>query len=164
LVEAFERAATALPVEDGFVDVEIVLHQARRTKGATALTLVVDRPGGVDLALCERIAGRINDALDASSSEPYTLEVESAGLDRPLRRSADYERFKNSDVKIQTSLTVNGAKTHRGRLLGIRGTNVILQSADGAELPLPLEIIKSARLEFDIRADLSREKRERRRK
>jgi ribosome maturation factor RimP len=164
LVEAFERAASALPAQAEFVDVEIISHQARRAKGATALTLVVDRPGGVDLELCERIAGRLNAALEASSNEPYTLEVESAGLDRPLVRAADYDRFKDSRVKILTTITVNGAKTHRGRLLGMRGANVILHTAEVDELPLPLQIVKSARLEYDIRADLSREKRERRRK
>jgi len=88
------------------------------------------------------------------------LEVESAGLERPLVRPADYERFAGSRAKIVTSLTVGGAKTHRGTLRGIRGETVILETERG-ELPLPIAAIKSANLEYDPRADLQRDKRER---
>jgi ribosome maturation factor RimP len=161
LVEAFERAANALPFERDFANVEIVAVRAQRAKRATALALVVDTPSGVDLALCERIASRINAALD-DRPEPYTLEVESPGLDRPLLRPADYERFRGQRVRIQTTLLVNGAKTHRGTLVGLRGNAVVVTTETG-ELPLPLEMVKAANLDTDIRADLAREKRERRR-
>lgn len=142
-------------------NVEIVAVRARRAGRSTALAVIVDTPTGVDLALCERIAGRINAALDARP-EPYTLEVESPGLDRPLLRPADYERFRGHPVRLLTTLPVNGAKTHRGTLAGLRGNAVILATPAG-ELPLPLEMVKSANLDVDIRADLRREKRERRR-
>jgi ribosome maturation factor RimP len=142
-------------------NVEIVAVRAHRAGRATALVLVVDTPSGVDLALCERIAGRIGLALD-DQPEPYTLEVESPGLDRPLLRPADYERFRGQAVRVLTTIPVKGAKTHRGRLAGLRGNAVILATPAG-ELPLPLEMVKSANLDVDIRADLTREKRERRR-
>ncbi|MBV8074268.1 MAG: hypothetical protein JO140_02475, partial [Candidatus Eremiobacteraeota bacterium] len=78
-------------------------------------------------------------------------------------RPADYERFVGSNVKLTTSLTIAGAKTHRGRLAGVRGTNVVLQQS-GGELPIPLSVIKAANLEYDVRADLTKEKQERRRR
>jgi ribosome maturation factor RimP len=160
LVEAFERVSNALPHEDGFRDLEIVAQRANRHGRATDLTLVVDRPGGVDMALCERISARLNAALE-SETDLYTLAVESAGLDRPLTRPGDYTRFRDANVRIITTILVGGAKTHRGKLLDVRGTNVILETAAG-ELPLPLEIIKSANIDYDIRADLKRAKLERR--
>ncbi|HXF33243.1 MAG TPA: hypothetical protein VN603_01635, partial [Candidatus Acidoferrales bacterium] len=86
--------------------------------------------------------------------------VRSAGIDRPLLRPSDYERFAGKNVRIQTTLTINSAKTHRGRLAGVRGTNVILETERG-ELPLPLETIRAANLEYDFRADLQREKKDR---
>ena len=120
---------------------------------------MVDRPAGaVDLSTCERIAARINRALDAFET-PYTLGVESAGLDRPLVRPADYERFRDRAVRIVTTLAIGGRKTHRGTLLGTRGSAAVLL-VEGAELPIPLELIKTANVDFDIRADLSRAKRE----
>ncbi len=120
---------------------------------------MVDRPGGaVDLATCERVAARLNRALDAFEA-PYTLEVESAGLDRPLVKPADYERFRDRAVRIVTTLAIENRKTHRGTLLGARG-NAALLRVDGAELPIPFDLIKTANVDFDIRADLTRAKRE----
>jgi len=121
--------------------------------------VTIDRPGGVDVKLCERVAARVNAQLEAFDN-PYTLEVESAGLERPLVRPGDYERFRGNRVRVVTTLTVNGGKTHRGKLQGIRGDAVILETEKG-ELPLPLTTIKSANLEYDARADLQRDKRER---
>ena len=161
LIETFERAAQALPFEEDFRGVEIVSQRAVRHGRATALTLVVDRAGGVDLTLCERVARRLNAVLDAEAA-PYTLEVESAGLDRPLMRPADYERFRDRAARIVTTLPVEGRKTHRGVLAGMRGNAVLLRMPGGGELPLPFEMIKGANLEFDPREDLRRDKRERR--
>lgn len=157
---AFERELDAITHDGSFPDVEIVQHRARSARGTTAFSVTIDKPGGVDLALCERIAGRINATLEACES-PYTLEVESAGLERPLVRPADYARFAGRPVRVVTTLTVNGNKTHRGTLGGVRGDAVILQLDGGAELPLPIATIKSAHLEYDPRADLQRHKRER---
>lgn len=143
-------------------DVEVVSTSARRQRDGFALRLVIDRPGGVDMATCELISRRLNSELDRFA-DPYTLSVESAGLERPLVRPSDYERFSGSTVKLTTTLAIAGAKTHRGRLDGIRGTNVVLRGERG-ELPIPLALIKHANVEYDIRADLTRAKRERRQK
>lgn len=159
LSDAFERVATGLPREREFAGIEIVSTSAHRHGAETELKLMIDRPQGVDLALCERVSARINAALDAFA-DPYTLEVRSAGLDRPLLHPSDYERFVGKNIRVHTTLTINGAKTHRGRLVGVRGANVILETERG-ELPLPIETIRSANIEYDFRADLQREKRAR---
>ncbi|MDQ2680943.1 MAG: hypothetical protein M3Y21_07980 [Candidatus Eremiobacteraeota bacterium] len=156
---AFERAVDELSHDSMFADVEFVAHHARRNGRTTSLVVMVDREGGVDISLCGRIAAILNAKLE-DSDDPYTLEVESAGLSRPLTRPGDYERFKGKAVKVLTTLLVKGGKTHRGTLRGVRGTNVILETTKG-ELPLPLATIKSANIEYDIRADLKREKEER---
>ncbi len=161
LARAFERAVDQLRYDAAFADVEVVSHSAQHRRDTHALKVVLDRPGGADVALCERIAGELNARLQGFD-EPYTLEVETAGLDRPLSKAADYARFSGREVKVATTLSISGQKTHHGTLLGMRGTNVVLQTKSG-ELPIPLDLIKSARLEFDIRADLRRAKEERKR-
>jgi ribosome maturation factor RimP len=158
LTDVFERTVDAI-VHEPNSDVEIVTHSARSRGRTTELRVTIDKPGGVDLATCERIAARINDALDAVEI-PYSLEVESAGLERPLVRPNDYERFAGKRARVVTSLQIAGNKTHRGTLVGLRGETVILATESG-ELPLPLATIKSANLEYDPRADLQRHKRER---
>jgi ribosome maturation factor RimP len=160
LVETFERAVLEMPHDPALAGLEIVAHGARRQGRTTMLSLMVDRPGGVDVALCERLAARLNATL-GDEPDPYTLEVQSAGLDRPLTKPGDYERFRDSAVRIVTTLAVAGAKTHRGKLLGVREGNVILLTPKG-ELPLPPALIKSANLEYDIRSDLRREKQQKR--
>jgi ribosome maturation factor RimP len=160
LAENFERATLSLPYEEEFRDVEIVSHHVHRHGRAHDLRVVVDRPSGVDVALCERIGARLGELL-VDESDPYTLAVESPGLDRPLLRPADYDRFRDRDVCVQTTLPIGRERTHRGKLLGVRGNAAVLATARG-ELPIPLEMIKSANLEFDYRAALRRDKRERR--
>ncbi len=160
VIGAFERAAYELSVDGSLRDVEIVSTSHHKHRGSIEFRVVIDKPGGVDVATCERISRRLNAALEAYP-ELYTLSVESAGLERPLLRPADYERFIGSNVKLTTDIMVRGAKTHRGRLEGLRGTNVILTQKDG-ELPLPLTLIKHANVEYDPRADLTKEKKERR--
>ena len=158
LTDVFERTVAELTFSPEFGEIEIAHHTARKQGKTTALTVVLDRDGGVDISACERVAAKINDDLEGIEDE-YTLEVESAGIDRPLFKPADYERFTGRNVKVITTLPIASHKTFRGRLAGVRGTNVILTTESG-ELPIPLDIVKSANIEFDIREDLSRAKRE----
>ena len=160
-IEVFERVAHALPHQAEFRGVEIVTAIARPGRHETQLVVTVDREGGVDVATCERISAKINVSLDAFS-DPYTLEVSSAGVNRPLVAPADYERFSGKNVRVITTLPIANAKTHRGVLAGLDGTNVVLRTGKNADvdLPIPLAAIKSANIEYDIRADLARAKRE----
>jgi ribosome maturation factor RimP len=156
LEREFARELNAIAHDTAFAGVEIVAHRAHAVRGTVELRVTIDREGGVDLDLCERVASRINAHLELLD-QPYTLEVQSAGLERPLVRPGDYERFAGNRVRVATSLTINGSKTHRGTLRGVRAQNVVLDTAAG-ELLLPLATIKSAHLEFDARADLQRDK------
>ena len=153
---AFEQVVDALPHQPEFREVEIIGTSVQRHRQSSVLHVTVDREGGVDIATCARVAARINAALEAFP-DVYTLEIESAGLNRPLTKASDYERFAGRDVKIVTTLAIESAKTHRGKLNGVRGTNVIL-ARDKGELPIPLAVVKSANLEYDVRADLQRAK------
>jgi len=162
LVETFEAAVSGVPAQAEFRDIEIVALRARRSGRSVELSLTLDRPGGVDMALCERIAAYLNAALGAEPDD-YTLEVESAGIDRPLVRPGDYERFRERDVVVTTSLPLQHEYTHHGKLLGIRGNAVVLSRTSG-ELSIPLDAVKTANIEYDYRADLRRAKREKREK
>ena len=159
IAAAFERELDAIAHDKAFVGLEIVQHRARLVRGAAELRVTIDAADGADLALCERLAARINAILGGLNAD-YSLEVESAGLDRPLVRPKDYERFTGARARIVTSLTVNGGKTHRGILRGLRRETVVLETERG-ELLLPMAAIKSANLEYDVRLDLQRDKQQR---
>ncbi|HEX4013423.1 MAG TPA: hypothetical protein VHX17_05950 [Candidatus Cybelea sp.] len=159
IAAAFERELDAIVHDKSFGALEIVAHHARSVRGITELSVTIDAPGGADLTLCERLASRINGNLSAIDAG-YSLVVESAGLDRPLVRPGDYGRFAGARARIVTSLAVNGTKTHRGILRGLRGESAVLET-DAGELLLPLAAVRSANLEYDARLDLQRDKRQR---
>jgi ribosome maturation factor RimP len=159
----FETVVAEMACDPAFAPIEIVTTGVRPGRTA-ALTVIVDRPGGVDIESCQRVAAHINAALDAHPDAIYTLEVSSAGLERPLLTPADYHRFAGKNAKVITMMPIANAKTHRGVLAGMRGDDIILRtgSKNDVELAIPIASIKAANLEYDPRADLQRAKRERR--
>lgn len=83
----------------------------------------------------------VEDPLDGA----YTLEVSSPGIDRPLVRPQDFERFAGCEVRAETSAPIAGRRRFRGRLLGIEDGRVRIALEDGTA-ELPYEAIQKARL------------------
>ena len=75
----------------------------------------------------------------------YRLEVTSPGLDRPLTRRADFERFRGLEARVETEQPIDGRRRFRGRLLGLEGEQLRLQLAEG-EQRIPCSGIKKAKL------------------
>ena len=78
-----------------------------------------DSNGGVSIDQCETVSRALSDALDQSDPIPqaYMLEVSSPGIDRPLKRDKDFERFIGRDIDIGLYKPLNGSKTFTGKLL-----------------------------------------------
>jgi ribosome maturation factor RimP len=154
VTELAQAIADRLGVE--LVDVEVAGEGAR-----TTLRVFVDREGGVGVDDCARMSETLSRQLDVEEpfAHRYTLEVASPGLDRPLRRAADFDRFAGRLAEITTAAPVDGQRRFAGRLLGIRSGRVGVALGDGRELQLPLDEIAQARLRVDpeeIRKDLKR--------
>lgn len=96
---------------------------------------------------CAEISRNLSALLDVEDPLPgsYVLEVSSPGIDRPLIKPADYERFAGFDARLETKAPIEGRKRFRGRLMGLAGDRVRLIE-EGAELTLPLEQINKAKL------------------
>jgi ribosome maturation factor RimP len=97
-----------------------------------------------DCARLSRAISNLLDEVDPIAGE-YTLEVSSPGIDRPLMKRADYERFLSHEVKIETNTTVDGRKRFHGVIAALDGDTVMLDS-EGTTAPLPLAQVKSAKL------------------
>ena len=80
----------------------------------------------------------------------YTLEVSSPGLDRPLRRADDYRRFAGRLAKLVMREKVDGQGFFRGRLGGVDGNDVIIESEGGRTHRVPLDVITRANLEVEF--------------
>jgi len=125
------------------------------------LRVLVDRDGGVGVDDCARLSEALSRELDLYDLpiDRYTLEVASPGLDRALRKPADFVRFTGRTVAITTYAPVDGQRRFRARLEGLVDGRVACRLEDGRELRLALDEIAQARLvvEMDtLREDLRR--------
>lgn len=122
------------------------------------LRIFLDRPqGGVSIADCEVVSKQASALLDVVDfgDRSYTLEVSSPGLDRQLYRPRDYERFQGSRVRVTFHTDAGDKKTVVGRLAAYRpagGGEIDLADTDrdGSITTLPLDSIKTARLEIEL--------------
>jgi len=132
-----------------FAGMELVHVEARRESGGTILRLYIDREAGVTLDDCARISRQVSAELDAEDPLPgrYTLEVSSPGLDRPLSRPRDFERFVGSTVRVTTAAPLEGQRHFKGRLNGVLDGSVQLTLEDGRVVSIPRDLMTSARLD-----------------
>jgi ribosome maturation factor RimP len=100
---------------------------------------------------CESVSKQLSVILDVEELIPgpgYVLEVSSPGMDRALKKAADFERFKGRLAKISTSEPVGDAKFFEGRLAGFAGGKIRmeLKGKEARTVELPLEAVRKANL------------------
>ena len=110
-------------------DVEYV-----REAGTWFLRVYIDKDGGVDILDCENVSRKLSDLLDEADpiEGSYTLEVSSAGAERPLKRPSDYEKFIGSPVAVKLYKAKNGRKEFAGVLAGYENGDVTITVGDAA--------------------------------
>jgi ribosome maturation factor RimP len=150
VTELAEPFTAALGLE--LADVEY-----KQEGGRMVLRLFIDRDGGVTLDDCAAVSRELAEILEVEDfiHGRYNLEVSSPGLNRPLKKSSDYERFTGRLVKIKTFELLaddagNKRKTFVGELLGLSGGVVRLKLCEGQTVGIPLEKVAKANLEFDF--------------
>ncbi len=100
---------------------------------------------------CQRVSQQLSVILDVEELIPgpgYILEVSSPGLDRPLRKPGDFERFRGRMAKISTTEPVGDEKFFEGRLAGFTNGKVRLElkGKEGRTVEVPLEMVRKANL------------------
>jgi len=108
-------------------DVEYV-----REAGTWYLRVYIDKPEGVDILDCETVSRTLSDLLDEADpiEGSYTLEVSSAGAERPLKRPGDYERFMGSPVAVKLYQAREGRKEFAGVLAGYDNGDITVSVGD----------------------------------
>jgi ribosome maturation factor RimP len=94
------------------------------------LQIMAERPDGkMNVAGCEELSGLISAILDVEDpiSGEYNLEVSSPGIDRPLTRPKDFERWAGFEAKLELSEAVDGRKRFRGNLQGFEDGEVLIE-------------------------------------
>ena len=131
--------------------VELVDLEYQRESQGWVLRVYIDREGGITLEDCSELSGEVGAVLEVRDliANPYTLEVSSPGLTRPLKKPDDYNKYKNRLVKIRTSEPIEGRINFKGTLQGLEGEKVYIQ-AEGKILGIPFQGIAKANLEIEF--------------
>ena len=103
--------------------------------GDWVLTLYINKPDGVTIDDCERVSRAVDPILDEEDpvEQAYFLSVSSLGLDRPLKKDADFDRNIGKRVEIKLFAPKNGKKEFVGELIRYDETNVTVQLDDKEE-------------------------------
>jgi ribosome maturation factor RimP len=145
-------AAIAEPVLD---ELGYRLVRVRVSAAADCVVqIMAERPDGSMLVEdCEIVSRALSPVFDAADpiDTAYRLEISSPGIDRPLVRRSDFERYAGHVVKIETAMPVDGRKRFHGTLIGTEGDAVRIrrddmEAGENTEVLLPIDEMSEARL------------------
>jgi len=121
-------------------------------EGGCTLQVMAERPDGtMNVSDCETVSRNLSPIFDVEDILPgeYFLEVSSPGIDRPLVRPGDFERWKGHEAKFELTQLHEGRKRYRGIIKGFKQGSVVLEVDDKngeAIIELPFDILSSSRL------------------
>ncbi len=126
------------------------LVDARASGGGRHLSIFIDKPGGITVDHCADVSRHLARVFEVEGIDYDRLEVSSPGLDRPLRKEADFTRFAGSRVDVKMRMKdENGRKRFIGLLKGAQD-GVALVEVDGREVALKVDDMDKARLVPDL--------------
>ena len=128
-VAEVQEALTPIATEMNIEIIEVEFKQGKEP----ALTVYIDTDGGVDLNTCEKFHRAIDvilDEVDPTFGAPYTLNVSSPGLDRPLKTNRDFEKCLGEQVEVKLFAPLKGKKFFEATLIGHDETCVYLKEKD----------------------------------
>jgi ribosome maturation factor RimP len=146
-----ERVASiAEPVLVG-LGYRLVRVRVSGTAGCT-VQIMAERPDGtMSIEDCEAVSRALSPVFDVTDpvEGAYRLEISSPGIDRPLVRRSDFDRYAGHAAHIEMTALIDGRKRFRGQLLGTEGDSArirIADAGDGTDVLLPIEEMSEARL------------------
>lgn len=103
--------------------------------------------GSMDVEGCSQLSHALLDFIEAEDpiEGDYEIEVSSPGIDRPLTRLGDFNRWKGHEAKVELTAPLDGRKRFRGRLEGLDGNDVII-TAQNQRIQFPFRTILEAKL------------------
>ncbi len=134
-----EKTVTGLGYE--FVDLE--------RAGRGLLRVFIDKPEGIGVEDCATVSNQLTRLFAVEGIDYDRLEVSSPGLDRPLKRTADFSRFAGRDVKLRLRVPRAGQRNFVGRIVSVSDTLLVLD-VDGVALEIEVAGIDRANLVPEI--------------
>lgn len=109
------------------------------------LRVYIDKPEGVTVEDCAAVSNHLTRLFAVENVDFDRLEVSSPGLDRPLKKAADWQRFAGSQVQFKLRVPVGNQRNFVGEIVGLREEQVVVR-VEGEEREFPLAGIEKARL------------------
>ncbi len=131
-------------------EMELVDIEYRRESKGWILRLILDKEGGVTLDNCTRVSQEVGRNLDVEDfiQTPYTLEVSSPGLTRPLKTEKDFMKYCNRLIKVKTVDPVENRRQFKGELLGVSQGQIEIK-VEGEVFQISLSNVAKANLEIE---------------
>jgi ribosome maturation factor RimP len=120
--------------------------------GGWVLRVFIDKPEGVSLDDCASVSRELSAVLDVEDAIAltYSLEVSSPGLNRPLKKAADFQRFVGKKAKIRTRHPVGESRRNfSGTLVGVDGGTVKIDVGDQV-CEVPVDDVEKANLVYEF--------------
>ena len=145
-------AALAEPVLNG-LGLRLVRVRVSGADGCTVQVMAEKPDGTMLIEDCEAVSRALSPVLDEADpvDRAYRLEISSPGIDRPLVRRSDFERYAGHVVKVEMAVPIDGRKRFRGVLVGAQGEAARIRAEDGKaaeadEFLLPIDDMAEAKL------------------
>lgn len=141
--------ATRAGASEGIEVVDTLLLGAGNNR---LLRIFIDKPAGVTHADCEFMSMQVGTILDMEDVIPggaYTLEISSPGVERPLKKASDFERFTGKKAKVVLREPVENQRAWIGVINGISEGNITLDPGAGKTVSFPLAQVQKAHLKFE---------------
>lgn len=117
------------------------------------LRVYIDQPQGVSVEDCSRVSHQLSGLLDVEDPipGPYSLEISSPGIDRPLFTLEHYLRYVGEEIRCELSVPLNGRRRFKGHLREVKDGKILLD-CDGQTVEIPYSMIDKGRLVPDYQA------------
>ena len=138
------------------VGMELIQVECLKMKARWVVRIYMDREqGGVTLDDCALISNQLGDLLDVHNVPPgpYTLEVSSPGLDRPLQRDKDFLKYRGSRINLRLREKIDGRRHVCGELTDYEdenGRKVLVVRESGKICRIPREAVLKANVEYEL--------------
>ncbi len=139
-----EELAKGVAVELGL---EVLFVEYQPDGDRAILRVYIDRPGGVDLGDCQRLSRQLDVLLEVEDfvNQNYVLEVSSPGIERPLFKEEDYERFQGREIRLRTTEKIGDRRNFKG-LLKRYSKGIVTIDCDGESHLIPFDKIRKANI------------------
>ena len=113
--------------------------------GRGMLRVFIDKPGGISLDDCQTVSNQLTRLFPVENIVYERLEVSSPGLDRPLKKEADFVRFAGEKVQLKLRMPLAGRKNFTGVIGAVSG-GILQLDVDGSQVAIELSNLDKARL------------------